>query len=156
MASIKINNADMKRLNDRIEKMKLIDKKILGAEIGKAAYLIDEKAKRNIASAGFTASSGGLSKGQKIEPKQKNTKKVMIFNDTKYAPYIEFGTRHKTIKLDDMLELGIPASYAEKFKANPLKKPSNVTAKPFFFSAVRVGFKSLLDRLEMQIKKSMK
>lgn len=145
----------MKRLNDRIEKMKRIDQQILGAEIGKAALFIDGKAKRNIASAGFSASSGGLSRGQKFVLDKMN-KQVEILNDKKYAPYIEFGTRYKTIKLDDMLELGIPASYAEQFKANPLKKPSNVTAKPFFFSAVRVGFKSLLDRLEMQIKKSMK
>jgi len=155
MADIKINQADMKNLQNSIDKLLNIDKAILGAEIGKAAFLIDRKAKRNIASAGFSASSGGLSRGQKVNL-NKQEKKAEILNDKKYAPYIEFGTRYKTIKLDDMLELGIPASYAAQFKASPLKKPTNITAKPFFFSAIRVGFKSLLDNLEKQIKKALK
>jgi hypothetical protein len=155
MASIKINSADMKQLQRKIEQLKKIDSSILGNEIGKSAFLIDQQAKKNISAAGFSHSKGGLTKGQKFNL-NKAAKEVEILNDTKYSAFIEFGTRHKPIKLDDMLELGIPASYAAQFKANPLKKPTNVTAKPFFFSAVRVGFRSLLKQLDRQIKKAMK
>ena len=78
-------------------------------------------------------------------------KMARVFSKAFYSPFIEFGTRDGNMKFDDMLELGIPKSYAEQFKANPLKKKTNLNARPFFFSSIRVELKNLLDRLDRRL-----
>ena len=54
-----------------------------------------------------------------------------------YAPYVEFGTGGN-VTLDDMLELGIPASYAEQFKG---AKEGNMRPQPFFSAQQGLVFK---------------
>lgn len=154
MADIKINPKDLRDLQSKLNKLKDIDKRKLGTQIGKTGKDITRRAQRAIAGSGFDHARAGLKDGQKdiYNPSKKT---VDIVNDTPYSPYIEFGTRFKTIKLDDMLKLGISPQYAAQFKANPLKKPTNVTAKPFFFGSIRIEFQKLLDRLDRIIKDSI-
>ena len=70
------------------------------------------------------------------------------------TPYVEFGTGG-SVDLTDMLELGIPASYAAQFKGKGIKNV-NLPARPFFFNAARIGLKNLLVRLNGEIKKAIK
>lgn len=154
MADIKINPKDLKDLQSKLNKLKDIDSRKLGNEIALSGTKITLRAKRAIAGSGFDHSRGGLMSGQK-DIYNRSKKTVDIVNDTPYSPYIEFGTRFKTIKLDDMLKLGISPQYAAQFKANPLKKPTNITAKPFFFGSVRIEFQKLLNRLDRIIKDSI-
>ena len=70
----------------------------------------------------------------------------------KYAPYFEFGTG-RLVDLDDLTELGLPASYAAKFKGKGIRDV-NLPARPYFFSSIRFEFKKLLDRLDDRFKKA--
>ena len=59
------------------------------------------------------------------------------------------------VKLDDMLELGIPASYAQQFKGKGIKEV-NLPARPYFFSSAREGLNDLFMRLKKQLRNSVK
>lgn len=155
MIDVKIDAKGLNDLKSKINKLQELDRKVLSNEIARSAYTIDKKAKAALKSANFSHSKGGLLQHQDVTV-DKAKKQAVIFNGQKYAPFIEFGTRFKKIKLDDMVALGIPKKYAEQFKASPLKKATNITAKPFFFPSVRYGFNILLDRLNKQIKNSLK
>ena len=52
---------------------------------------------------------------------------------------------------DDMLELGIPSSYAMQFKGKGIREV-NLPARPFFFSSARVGFKNLYKRVDNRLR----
>ena len=75
-----------------------------------------------------------------------------------YGMYIEWGTRYKFNKsnLKDMRALGIPDSYAEQFKATPLKRATNLSARPYFFPAVRKNWEKTLKILAKDIKNIIK
>ena len=67
---------------------------------------------------------------------------------------MEFGTG-RLVDLEDLTDLGLPASYAMQFKGKGIKEV-NLPARPFFFSSVRIELKKLLDRLDKTIKKITK
>jgi len=76
-----------------------------------------------------------------------------ITSVVEYSPYQEFGTRYETIKTQDMTAIGIPRSYALQFKASPLIKATNIKAKEFFFKNARIGYESLLRKIDLKLKK---
>ena len=142
---IKINQSDLKSLKKKMDNLRAFDKKKLSNEIGKSALEISRIAKKNV-----VVDSGNLKQSIKAEAKGKTAEVVA---GAKYAPYVEFGTGGK-VDLNDMLELGIPASYASQFKGKGIKD-INLPARPFFFNAARIGLKNLLVRLNGEIKKAI-
>lgn len=143
---IKINQSDLKSLKKKMDNLRAFDKQILSNEIGKSALEISRIAKQNV-----VVDSGNLKQSIKAERKGKTAEVVA---GAKYAPYVEFGTGG-LVDLTDMLELGIPASYAAQFKGKGIKNV-NLPARPFFFNAARIGLKNLLVRLNGEIKKAIK
>ena len=143
---IKINQSDLKSLKKKMDNLRAFDKQVLSNEIGRSALEIARIAKQNV-----VVDSGNLKQSIKAERKGKTAEVVA---GAKYAPYVEFGTGGK-VDLTDMLELGIPASYASQFKGKGIKDV-NLPARPFFFNAARIGLKNLLVRLNGEIKKAIK
>ena len=143
---IKINQSDLKSLKKKMDNLRAFDKQVLSNEIGKSALEISKIAKQNV-----VVDSGNLKQSIKAERKGKTAEVVA---GAKYAPYVEFGTGG-SVDLTDMLELGIPASYAAQFKGKGIKNV-NLPARPFFFNAARIGLKNLLVRLNGEIKKAIK
>jgi hypothetical protein len=56
---------------------------------------------------------------------------------------------------EDMKQLGIPEYYAEQFKGKD-GRIVNLPARPFFFNAVRVEYKKMLDRIIKKINTKLK
>jgi len=147
--SVKINQSDLAKLKSKLNNLRAFDKKTLSNELGKTAFDIARKAKQ---AAPVAKESGGTLR-QSIRTELKG-KTVEVIAGAHYAPYVEFGTGGM-VKLDDMLELGIPASYAEQFRGKGLKNV-NLPPRPFFFSSARVGLKNLLVRLNNELNKAIK
>tara|TARA_R110000851_G_scaffold32299_2_gene86823 strand:- start:4015 stop:4452 length:438 start_codon:yes stop_codon:yes gene_type:complete len=144
--SVKINQSDLAKLKSKLNNLRAFDKKTLSNQLGKTAFDIARKAKQSA-----PVDNGTLKQSIRTELKGKT---VEVIAGAHYAPYIEFGTGGQ-VKLDDMLELGIPASYAEQFKGKGLKNV-NLPARPFFFSSAREGLKNLLVRLNNELNKAIK
>lgn len=144
--SVKINQSDLAKLKSKLNNLRAFDKKTLSNELGKTAFDISRKAKQ-----AAPVDKGTLKQSIRTELKGKT---VEVIAGAHYAPYVEFGTGGM-VKLDDMLELGIPASYAEQFRGKGLKNV-NLPPRPFFFSSARVGLKNLLVRLNNELNKAIK
>lgn len=144
--SVKINQSDLAKLKSKLNNLRAFDKKTLSNELGKTAFDIARKAKQSA-----PVDNGTLKQSIRTELKGKT---VEVIAGAHYAPYVEFGTGGQ-VKLDDMLELGIPASYAEQFKGKGLRNV-NLPARPFFFSSAREGLKNLLVRLNNELNKAIK
>jgi HK97 gp10 family phage protein len=142
--SIKIDKSDLAQLKKKLDNLRAFDKKTLTNELGSAGLDIARIAKR-----AAPVDKGTLRQSIKSEKKGKT---VEIIAGAKYAPYVEFGTG-SFVTLDDMLELGIPSSYAAQFKGS---KPGYMKPQPFFFSSARIGLKKLLIRLNGEIQKAIK
>lgn len=63
-----------------------------------------------------------------------------IFNIREYSPYQEFGTGTKVVAPADVRD------YAMTFKGKGIRKV-NLRAQPYFFPAVRLGYKEMMMRL---------
>mgnify|MGYP003641592241 CR=1 FL=1 len=144
--SVKISATDLKNLNKKLDNLKKFDKQTLSNELGRTGLDIASKAKK-----AAPVDKGTLKQSIKSERKGKS---VEVIAGANYAPYIEFGTGGM-VKLDDMLELGIPASYAEQFKGKGIKEV-NLPARPYFFSSAREGLNDLFMRLKKELRKSVK
>lgn len=144
--SVKINQSDLAKLKSKLNNLRAFDKKTLSNELGKTAFDISRKAKQ-----AAPVDKGTLKQSIRTELKGKT---VEVIAGAHYAPYVEFGTGGM-VKLDDMLELGIPASYAEQFRGKGLKNV-NLPPRPFFFSSAREGLKNLLVRLNNELNKAIK
>ena len=142
-ADIKLNKSDLNNLNRKIAFFKGFDKKVLSTELGRTALDIAREAKKTAA-----VDTGGLR--QSITP-EISGKTVSVVVNKKYAPYIEFGTG-STVSLDDMLQLGIPSSYAMQFKGKGIREV-NLPARPFLFSSARKELRNLMNRLTKRINK---
>lgn len=68
----------------------------------------------------------------------------------KYAPYVEFGTGNR-VSLSHLKDVGLPNSYAAKFKGKGVKQV-NLTARPYFFPAILKGNKDIYKDLESELK----
>ena len=146
--SIKIDKSDLAQLKKKLDNLRAFDKKTLSNELGTAGLDIARIAKR---AAPLFKGSGGGTLRQSIKSEKKG-KTVEIIAGAKYAPYVEFGTG-SFVNFDDMIELGIPVSYAAQFKGS---KPGYMKPQPFFFSSARIGLKKLLIRLNGEIQKAIK
>jgi len=142
---MKINSSDLAQLKKKLNNLRAFDKKTLSNELGRAAMDIARLAKQNA-----PVDKGTLKQSIKSERKGKT---VEVIAGAHYAPYVEFGTGGM-VDLDDMLQLGIPASYAAQFKGKGIKEV-NLPARPFFFSSARIGFKTLLNRLKGELKNAI-
>tara|TARA_R110000787_G_scaffold266636_1_gene372845 strand:- start:596 stop:1027 length:432 start_codon:yes stop_codon:yes gene_type:complete len=142
--SIKIDKSDLAQLKKKLDNLRAFDKNTLSNELGRAGLDIARIAKR-----AAPVDKGTLRQSIKSEKKGKT---VEIIAGAKYAPYVEFGTGG-FVNFDDMLELGIPSSYAAQFKGS---KPGYMKPQPFFFSSARIGLKKLLIRLNGEIQKAIK
>lgn len=146
--NIKINQNDLLKLKNKLDKMRTFESKTLSNELGKTGLDIVRMAKREV-----RYDNGDLRKSISAET-NKTTKSVNIVALAHYAPYVEFGTGGM-VDLTDMTELGIPESYAAQFKGKGIREV-NLPARPFFFSSARIGFKNLLNRLNGEIQKAIK
>lgn len=143
---IKIDQSDLRKLQRKMDNLRIFDSKTLSNELGKTGFEIVSLAKRNV-----VVDKSGLKQSIKLERKNKT---IEIVAGVNYAPYVEFGTGG-SVDLTDMLELGIPSSYAAQFKGKGIREV-NLPARPFFFNSARIGLKNLLIRLNKQIKKAIK
>lgn len=144
--NIKINQNDLLKLKNKLDKMRAFESKTLSNELGKTGLEIVRLAKREV-----KAPTGTLRNSIST---QRNGKSVNVVAAAHYAPYVEFGTGG-SVDLTDMTQLGIPESYAAQFKGKGIKDV-NLPARPFFFSSARIGFKNLLNRLNGEIQKAIK
>ena len=144
--NIKIDQSDLSKLKKKLDNLRAFESQKLSNELGKTALDIVRLAKKQV-----KAPTGTLRNSIKAERKGKT---VEVIAGAHYAPYVEFGTGG-SVDLNDMLELGIPASYAAQFKGKGTRDV-NLPARPFFFSSGRIGFKNLLNRLNGEIKKTIK
>ena len=140
--SLKINKSDYNKLQTKLKKLKAFDRRILATEIAKTGAEISRLAKRSA-----PKDTGALQQSISFGARGKQ---VQVVADKIYAPYVEFGTGGM-VKLDDMLELGIPSSYAMQFKGKGIREV-NLPARPFFFSSARVGFKNLYKRVDNRLR----
>ena len=143
--NIKINQSDLSKLNKKLDKLRAFESQKVSNELGKTGLEIVRLAKR----------AAPVDKGtlrQSISA-QKSGKTINIVANANNSPYVEFGTGGR-VDLDDMLRLGIPATYAAQFKGKGIRDV-NLPPRPFFFSSARIGFKNLLNRLTGQINKAI-
>ena len=141
---IKINQSDLAQLKKKLDNLRTFDKTTLSNELGNTGADISR-----IATKAAPSDYGTLRQSIRY---QKQGKTVEVIAGAKYAPYVEFGTG-AFVTFDDMLELGIPKSYAAQFKGS---KPGYMKPQPFFFGSARIGLKKLLTRLNGEIKKAIK
>lgn len=134
------------KLSKKLDKMRAFESKTVSNELGKTGLEIVRLAKREV-----PAPTGTLRNSIST---QRNGKSVNVVAAAHYAPYVEFGTGG-SVDLTDMIQLGIPESYAAQFKGKGIKDV-NLPARPFFFSSARIGFKNLLNRLNGEIQKAIK
>ncbi len=144
--NVKIDQSDLSQLKKKLDNLRAFESQKLSNELGKTALDISRMAKQSA-----PVDSGTLKQSIKAERKGKT---VEVIAGAHYAPYVEFGTGG-SVDLNDMLQLGIPASYAAQFKGKGIRDV-NLPARPFFFSSARIGFKNLLNRLNGEIKKAIK
>jgi HK97 gp10 family phage protein len=143
---IKINQSDLSQLKKKLDNLRAFDKKTLSNELGRASMDIVRMAKQNV-----VVDKGPLKQSIKSERKGKT---VEVIAGAHYAPYVEFGTGGM-VNLDDMVQLGIPPSYAAQFKGKGIKEV-NLPARPFFFNAARIGLRNLLVRLKGELNNAIK
>lgn len=143
---IKISQSDLSQLNKKLDNLRAFDKKTLSNELGRSAMDIVRMAKQNA-----PVDKGTLKQSIKSERKGKT---VEVIAGANYAPYVEFGTGGM-VDLNDMLQLGIPPSYAAQFKGRGIKEV-NLPARPFFYNAARIGLKNLLVRLKGELNNAIK
>jgi len=144
--NLKIDQSDLNKLKNKLDKMRAFESKTLSNELGKTGMEIVRLAKREV-----PAPTGTLRNSISA---QRSGKSINVVAAAHYAPYVEFGTGG-SVNLTDMIELGIPPSYAAQFKGKGIRDV-NLPARPFFFSSARIGFKNLLNRLNGEIKKAIK
>ena len=144
--NLKIDQSDLNKLKNKLDKMRAFESKTLSNELGKTGTEIVRLAKREV-----PAPTGTLRNSISA---QRIGKSINVVAAAHYAPYVEFGTGGR-VDLTDMTQLGIPPSYAAQFKGKGIRD-INLPARPFFFSSARIGFKNLLNRLNGEIQKAIK
>ena len=147
---IELDKKDYKDLISKIENLDAYNN-IVDTRLKVAAQAAANEAGRNA-----PVNDGIIKKGIFSEKIKKLIYKVV--SNAPYSPFVEWGTRHKfsSSNLSDMRALGIPDSYAAQFKATPLKKATNLSARPFFFPAIRNNWEKALKQIEKDIRKIIK
>lgn len=148
--SVKVDKKDLRLLTSKLENFKDFNKKV------DLRLRVSSQKTANEAASKTPANDSHLRLSIRANKQKKSVYDVIV--GATYGAFIEWGTRHKFSKssLKDMRDLGIPSSYAEQFKSTPLKRATNLTAKPYFFPAVRKNWKKTLKLLEKDIKNIVK
>ena len=149
MVDVKLNKSDLKSLTRKLDKLSKLSKQELSNEIGKTIFDSAKRMKTDVVVGKYL---GGTLKQSIVAGASKN--KGFVKAKANYAPYVEFGTG-RLVDLEDLTDLGLPASYAMQFKGKGIKEV-NLPARPFFFSSVRFELARLLKRLDKTIKKVTK
>ena len=145
----KINRDDLNKLFKKLDGLKRIAKDDLSTQLTKTAADIIDVANANPA---FPFDTGKLKQSGYYGAKGKG--KVEVGYNMKYAPYQEFGTgRH--IDTKEARLLGFSASDIKKLFGGKGQRTVDIKPQPFFFPSVRIALKSLLNRLDNDIKNNI-
>lgn len=150
MAKAYLNKNDLLRLQKKMNQLRNLDRQGLSNLLGAFAHKTEEEMKNEFPSILLNPqeSTGDLQRS--ISATAQN-KKVVFEAGMKYAPYVEFGTG-RLVNLQHLEKLGIPKSYAMKFKGRGIRQV-NLPARPFFFTTLRRQMKRLLKSIDKKIKK---
>lgn len=143
----KISQPHLKALNKKIQRLKSLSEQELSNALATVAFDAARTAKKNV-----VVDNGDLKRSISASKVDKNT--VVFKTTAKYAPYVEYGTG-RLVKLSEMEELGIPASYAAQFKGKGIREV-NLPARPFFFSSLRIALAKGMIDINNRIKKLTK
>jgi phage gpG-like protein len=146
MIGARIVSADLARLNSKITKLKILSEKELSKEVASIAFDVARIAKQSV-----VVDTGNLKQNITVEAKGKT---LAVVAKAPYAPYVEFGTGGKR-NFSDLIELGIPTSYAERFRGKDIRSV-NLPPRPFLFSSARIGLLKGLEKIENKIKKLLR
>ncbi len=141
--NVKIDPGDLTRLSTKIKHLKSKAPRELSKNIAHAAKFIENDAVKNA-----PKDKGDLRKSIGSEVVGKSAE---IFANVKYAAYQEFGTG-KLVDASEAESLGISKATIKRLYKGQGKRKINIPPQPFFFPAVRKGFKKLLDGIERDIK----
>ncbi|QDP62857.1 MAG: hypothetical protein Tp139SUR343261_7 [Prokaryotic dsDNA virus sp.] len=148
--AIIVSPADMKRLQKKMGKLKLLSSVGLSKEVAHTLLDITKKAvtKAPVAKKG---KSGGTLR-QSIRPTVQGLTGY-VEASAEYAPYMEFGTgvAYSSSQLD---ALGIPTSYSAQFLGKGIREV-NLEPRPFLFNSAREAFGAMLGRLNVKIRKEL-
>lgn len=108
---------------------------------------------RSDAVQGAPVDTGRLKGGTGIE-KRAGGLNWKVFNNVRYAPYIEFGTGRR-VNLSELKKAGFPASYAAQFKGKGIRQV-NIRPQPFFFPAINRETPEAFKRIRKTMKKHAK
>ena len=139
-----VNSKQLADIQKAIVEIKQKAKKELSSELATTAAMIARDAKRTA-----PIDTGNLRKT--IGWERAGISSVRIFAKAPYSPYIEFGTG-RSVSLKYLTDLGISETYASQFKGKGIKD-INLSARPYFFPAVKVNFDLLYKRLEKILNK---
>ena len=143
----KINRDDLNKLFKKLDGLKRIAKDDLSTQLTKTAADIIDKATDRV-----PVDKGKLKQSGYYGAKGKG--KVEVGYNMKYAPYQEFGTgRH--INTKEARLLGFSASDIKRLFKGKGVREVNIEPQPFFFPSVRIALKSLLDRLDKDVKRNI-
>lgn len=140
---IKIDPGDLTRLNNKISLLRKEAPRKLSTNIAHAVKFME-----NDAVANAPRDNGDLIRSIGSEVVGMT---AQVFANVKYAPYQEFGTG-SLVDSSDAEALGIPKATIKRLYKGKGKRKINIPPQPFFFPAVRKGFKKLLDGIEKDLK----
>lgn len=148
--SVKVDKQDLKALTSKLENFEAFNKMV------DLRLRVNAQTTANEAARNTPVNDSNLRLSIRAAKQKKSVYEVIV--GAVYGMYVEWGTRHKFSKsnLKDMRALGIPDSYAEQFKATPLKRATNLKARPYFFPAVRKNWEKTLKVLAKDIKNIIK
>ena len=106
--NLKIDQSDLNKLKNKLDKMRAFESKTLSNELGKTGLEIVRLAKRSA-----PVDNGALK--QSISA-QRSGKSINVVAAAHYAPYVEFGTGGR-VDLTDITQLGIPQVMRRNSKA---------------------------------------
>jgi len=146
MFKMRLDNKGLVMLQKKLAKLKEISAQELSNELSRTALMSVNAAKLFV-----PVDTGGLSNS--IAAEKLNDRNIRIYAGKEYGPYIEFGTgRFVTFKY--LQSLGIPASYANQFKGNGIKKV-NIRPNPFFFQGIKREVIELERRIDEKLRKAV-
>ena len=139
-----VDPVDLKELESKMKRLFKLSKKELSNEVGTWGLTTQRLAKERV-----PRDTGDLMKSIKA---QREGDQAVVEAGMKYAPYVEFGTGRE-VDLSELKELGIPESYADKFRG---KREVNLPARPYLYNSARQALHEMLSNMNRKIKNIVK
>lgn len=139
-----VDPIDLKELESKMKSLFKLSKQELSNEVGVWGLTTQRLAKERV-----PRDTGDLMKSIKA---QREGDQAVVEAGMKYAPYVEFGTGRE-VDLSELKELGIPESYADKFRG---KKEVNLPARPYLYNSARQALHEMLSNMNRKIKNIVK